>query len=158
MPDLLGVLRDNQALLREIALRYGVPTGAENSDTVLMTPESVAAFCTDMTGLLQEQLRVLLLTTKSELIEAVTVYQGTVNAASTRIAEILRPAVVAGAPYMIVVHNHPSGDPAPSPADLRINRKLLGGAESLEIDVYDHVIVGRRGFVSMAQRKLGGFA
>ena len=156
--DLLGVLRDNQVLLREIALRYGVATGAESSDTVLVTPESVAAFCMDMTGLLQEQLRVLLLTTKSELIDSVTVYQGTVNAASTRVAEILRPAVVAGAPHMIVVHNHPSGDPAPSAADLRINRRLLGGAECLEIDVYDHVVVARRGFVSMAQRKLGGFS
>ena len=98
----------------------------------------------------------LLLNTKSELLEAVTVYQGTVNAASIRIAEILRPVIVRGAPYFIVVHNHPSGDPEPSGSDWKVTRKLRTAAEYFDIDLYDHVILARRGHLSLRQHGLGG--
>ena len=158
MTDLLDALNRNNRLLQEIALQYGAGTGeggAAADPPVLNTPEAVANQCMDMGGLLQEQLRVLLLNTKSELLEAVTVYQGTVNAASIRVAEILRPAIVRGAPYFIVVHNHPSGDPCPSGSDTRVTRKVRKAAEYHDIELYDHVVVARRGFVSLRQRGIG---
>ena len=155
MTDLLEALKRNNQLLQEIALQYGAGTGEGGAGTVLNTPEAVANQCMDMGGLLQEQLRVLLLNTKSELLEAVTVYQGTVNAASIRVAEILRPAIVRGAPYFIVVHNHPSGDPCPSGSDIAVTRKVRTAAEHFDIDLYDHVVVARRGFVSLRQRGIG---
>lgn len=76
-----------------------------------------------------------------------------------RPAEILRPAVVAGVPSIIIAHNHPSGDPAPSPEDLRITRDLIRAGKLLGIELLDHVVIGARGqnpeFVSLKEQKLG---
>ena len=156
MTDLLDALKRNNQLLQEIALQYGAGTGeGGGAGNVMNTPEAVANQCMDMGGLLQEQLRVLLLNTKSELLEAVTVYQGTVNAASIRVAELLRPAIVKGAPYFVMVHNHPSGDPCPSGSDISVTRKVRTAAEYFDIELYDHVVVARRGFISIRQRGIG---
>ena len=158
-PELLAALQANLALLREVGLRYSTAGGNTTSAARVMdSPEAVAALNVDMQELVQEQLRVILLRTKQTVIDVVTVYQGTVNAASTRSAEILRPAILANAPAIIVVHNHPSGDPAPSSEDLAVTRKLLAAAEVMDIQVQDHVIVARgAASMSMARRGLGGF-
>jgi len=159
-PDLLAALQANLALLREVGLRYSTAGGNTTSDAdTIRAPEDVAALNIDMVDLVQEQLRVILLRTKQTVIDVVTVYQGTVNAASTRSAEILRPAILANAPHIIVVHNHPSGDTEPSSADLAVNRKLLEAAQVMDVDLQDHVIVARGAEpLSMARRGLGGFA
>ena len=159
--SLLDALRANTQLIQEIALQYGVATGvaAPAPGGAITTPEKVVELCADMPALLQEQLRVLLLNQKSELVSTITIYQGTVNSASIRVAEILRPAIVANAPAFILVHNHPSGDPEPSGSDLAVTRKVLAAADHHDIDVYDHVVIGRAGkFVSMKQRGLGGYS
>ena len=158
-PDLLEALQANLAILREVGLRYSAAGGNTTSDNRAMdSPEAVAALNADMLDLLQEQLRVLLLSTKMIVIDVVTVYQGTVNSASTRIAEILRPAILANAPNIIVVHNHPSGDSEPSDSDLAVNRKLLEAANVMDIQLHDHVVVARgMAPCSMAKRGLGGF-
>ena len=157
--ELIAALQANLALLREVGLRYNAAGGNTSSDARIMdSPEAVAALNTDMQELVQEQLRVILLRTKQTVIDVVTVYQGTVNAASTRIAEILRPAILANAPGIIVVHNHPSGDACPSGADLAVTRKLLQAAKVMDIQVFDHVIVARGAApLSMARRGLAGF-
>ena len=159
-PELLAALQANLALLREVGLRYSTATGNTTAGAEVMdSPEAVDILCADMHDLVQEQLRVLLLRTKMTVIDVVTVYQGTVNAASTRVAEILRPAILANAPNMIVVHNHPSGDTEPSSSDLAVTRKVLAAAEVMDITIHDHVVVARRAApVSMARRGLGGFA
>lgn len=158
-PELLAALQANLAILREVGLRYSAAGGNTTSGAEVMdSPEAVDLLCADMHELVQEQLRVLLLRTKNTVIDVVTVYQGTVNAASTRSAEILRPAIVANAPGIIVVHNHPSGDSEPSSADLAVTRKLLAAAEVMDIEVLDHVIVARGAApLSMARRGVGGF-
>ena len=159
-PELVAALQANLALLREVGLRYSAAGDNPASGAATMrSPEDVDALCHDMKALVQEQVRVLLLNTKQAVIDVVTVYQGTVNAASTRVAEILRPAILANAPSMIVVHNHPSGDSEPSSADLAVTRKLLAAAAAMDVDVHDHVVVARGAVpVSMARRGLGGFA
>jgi len=158
-PELVAALQANLALLREVGLRYSTAGGNTTADNRVMDgPEAVAALNVDMLDLVQEQLRVILLRTKQTVIDVVTVYQGTVNAASTRIAEILRPAILANAPAMIVVHNHPSGDPEPSGADLAVTRKLIEAARVMDIELQDHVIVARGAApLSMARRELAGF-
>ncbi len=108
-----------------------------------------------MAHLEQEQLRVLLLNTKHEVLLVREVYQGTVCAASVRVAEVLRPAIRENCPNVIVVHNHPSGDPTPSPEDTSVTRRIRQSAELLDIALLDHVVIGARGFVSMKQRGLG---
>ena len=109
----------------------------------------------EMSQLTQERLRVLLLNTKNRVMAIRDVYQGTVNSASIRVAEILRPAVRENCPYIIVVHNHPSGDPTPSPEDILVTRRLSQSAGMMDIELLDHIVIGQQGFVSMKQRNLG---
>lgn len=110
---------------------------------------------TQMAHLDQEQLRILLLNTKHEVMLIREIYQGTVCEASIRVAEVLRPAIRENCPNVIIVHNHPSGDPTPSRADISVTRRIREGAELLDIEVLDHVVIGQRGFISMHQRSLG---
>jgi DNA repair protein RadC len=109
----------------------------------------------EMGRLDQEQLRVLLLSIKNEVMGSSLVYQGNVNSSVVRVAEILKPAVRGNHPSVIVVHNHPSGDPTPSPEDVLITNKIRAGAEMLDIELLDHVVIGGSGHVSMKERGLG---
>ena len=159
-PDLLEALQANLAILREVGLRYNAAAGGNRtSDTAMRGPDEVDELCADMKDLVQEQVRVLLLNTKHEVLDVVTVYQGTVNSASIRIAEVLRPAVIANVPHIIVVHNHPSGDTEPSHADLLVTRKLHQSANLMDINLLDHVVVARGAApCSMARRGLAGLS
>ncbi len=103
----------------------------------------------------QEHLRVLLISTKSEVVGDHSIYKGTVNSASVRVAEVLKPAVLENAPSIIVVHNHPSGDPTPSGPDIMITRQIKQAAELLDIELLDHIVIGGPTFVSMKDRGLG---
>jgi DNA repair protein RadC len=103
----------------------------------------------------QEQLRVLCLDQKSHVVSQHTVYQGTVNSSVVRAAEVFRPAVSRNCPGIIVVHNHPSGDPTPSPEDIRTTEQLRRAGEALEIELLDHVILGQQRYVSLKERGLG---
>ena len=109
----------------------------------------------EMVGLEQEQLRTLLLNNKHEVLGVDTIYQGTVNSAAIRVAEILRPAIRRNCPAIVIVHNHPSGDPNPSPEDILVTRRARQSAEMMDIELLDHIVVGRRGVVSMRSKQLG---
>ena len=109
----------------------------------------------EMAVLDQEHLRVLSLNTKNQVRGVHTVYVGNVNTSIVRVSELLRPAVRENCPSIIIVHNHPSGDPTPSAEDVLITRKVCGGAELLDIEVLDHVVIGGNGFVSMKEKGLG---
>ena len=109
----------------------------------------------EMSLLDQEHLRVLLLSTKHEVLGTEHVYKGNVSASVVRVTEVLRPAVRANCPSIIIVHNHPSGDPTPSPEDVLITNKIRVGAEMMDIELLDHVVIGSRGHVSMKDRGLG---
>jgi DNA repair protein RadC len=107
----------------------------------------------EMMALDQEQLRVVLVDTKHQVIATKTVYQGSANQASVRIAELFREAVRHNAVGVILVHNHPSGDPAPSSADVALTAEVIGAGKLLDIDVLDHVVIGHGQYVSM--KRLG---
>ena len=109
----------------------------------------------EMAHLTQEKLCVVLLNTKQEVLRVCDVYQGTVDSATVRIAEVLRPAIKENCPNFIVAHNHPSGDPTPSSEDIQITRRLIASAEAMDIDLQDHVVIGGSGFVSMKEKGLG---
>ncbi len=96
----------------------------------------------EMSLLEQEELRVLLLTTKHQVVGTHTIYRGNVRTAAVRNAEILREAVRRNCPAILVVHNHPSGDPAPSDDDVAMTRALVAAGSLLDIDLIDHIIVG----------------
>jgi DNA repair protein RadC len=109
----------------------------------------------EMAALEQEQLRVVLLDTKNRIIRVTMVYQGSVNEASVRIAELFREAVRANAVSLIMVHNHPSGDPTPSSADVALTVEVVAAGKLLDIRVLDHLIIGQARHVSLKRLGLG---
>ena len=157
---LLDALRSNLHLLGEIAMRYEVATQPEHTQTDLPsinTPHDVYDLLgPEMSALAQEQLRVLLLNTRGQVVGQRTVYQGNVSSAIVRAAEVLRPAVLEAVPSIIVSHNHPSSDPSPSPEDVSITKDLAKAAKLLDIDLLDHIVIGGDRFVSLKERGLMG--
>lgn len=119
-------------------------------------PDDVAnLLMTELSLLDRESLRVVLLNTKNRVMGIREVYRGTVNSARVRPAEVFRDAVRDVCPSLIVVHNHPSGDPTPSPDDIAVTRDLIAAGALLDIEVLDHLVIGGGRFVSMKARKLG---
>jgi DNA repair protein RadC len=110
---------------------------------------------TDMCYLAQEQLRVLCLDTKNFVVHQQIVYQGTVNSSVVRAAEVLRPAITRNCLSVVVVHNHPSGDPTPSPEDVHTTERLRKAGELLDIELLDHIVIGHHKWVSLKERGLG---
>ncbi len=155
---LLDALRSNLHLLGEIAMRYAVETQPERSGDDLPSigcPEDVRRLLgPEMAPLAQEQLRVLLLNIKKVVVGQRVVYQGNVNSSMVRPAEVLRPAVVEAVPSIIVSHNHPSGDPTPSPDDAACTRALSQAAKLLGVELLDHIVIGGDRFVSLKERGL----
>jgi DNA repair protein RadC len=109
-----------------------------------------------MAALDQEYLYVILLDTRNRVIgQTREVYHGSLNTSLMRVGEVFRDAVKANAAGIIVVHNHPSGDPSPSPEDVAVTRALVEAGKLLDIEVLDHLVFGRHRFVSLKERGLG---
>ena len=108
----------------------------------------------EMSALAQEQLRVLLLNTRNQVMAQRIVYQGNVNSSIVRPAEVFRAAIIDSAPSIIISHNHPSGDPTPSPEDVKITSELVEVGKLLGIDLMDHIVIAGSRYVSLKERKL----
>jgi DNA repair protein RadC len=107
------------------------------------SPEDVANLLgIEMAALEQEQLRVVLLDTKHRILGTRTVYQGSVNQAQVRVAEVFRDAVRQQATALVAVHNHPSGDPTPSAADVALTVEIVAAGHVLDIELLAHLIIG----------------
>ena len=100
----------------------------------------------------REELRVVLLNTKNIVLRVETVYQGNVSSSLVRVGELFRDAVRLNASGLILVHNHPSGDPTPSPDDLHLTAEALAAGRLLDIAVLDHVVVGHDAWISLRDR------
>jgi DNA repair protein RadC len=140
-----------QALL-ETARRLTIPS--HQSRYAITTPQDAANLVMpDMAFLDHEELRVLVLDTKHGVVANLLLYQGTINSSVLRAAEILRPAVTRNCPGIIMCHNHPSGDPAPSREDEQVTRQMIAAAKLCDIDLVDHLIIGsNHRFVSLKER------
>ncbi|MBI4338659.1 MAG: DNA repair protein RadC [Chloroflexi bacterium] len=140
----------------ELGLRL-LATGGE-ARVVVSSPRDIANLVMgEMAFLEQECLRVLLLNSKNQVMGITEVYRANVSATTVRAAEVFSEAVRSNHPFVILVHNHPSGDPTPSPEDIRVTEQLVQAARLLDIEVLDHVVIGRNsynGYVSMKERKL----
>jgi DNA repair protein RadC len=136
----------------------------QGESPVLDTPDAVANLMREHTRLLKaEVFQVLLLNTRRRLIgEPVKVSDGTLDTILVHAREVFRPAISASAAAVVLVHNHPSGDPTPSEADIKVTRDLIRAGQLLKIEVLDHVIMGAvtagraKDYVSL--RELGYFA
>lgn len=138
----------------EIANRL-VALGPEQRPRISSPADAARLLMFEMAYLAQEQLRVLCLDTKNHVIAQSVVYQGTVNSSAVRVAEVFRPAISRTCPSVIVAHNHPSGDATPSPEDVRTTEQLRKAGELLDIELLDHIVIGRNQFVSLKERGLG---
>jgi DNA repair protein RadC len=96
-----------------------------------------------------EEVRILFLNAKNMLIANESLWQGSVDEASVHVREVIARAIALGATALIIVHNHPSGDPSPSQQDIRLTRDLVEAGRHMKVTVHDHVIVGAQGRTSM---------
>ena len=122
--------------------KYQIKSPADAANLVMM----------EMTYLDHEQIRILILDTKNRVVENISRYQGTVNSSVLRAAEIFRPAIIRNCPAVIVCHNHPSGDPTPSPEDITVTEQLVAAGSHLDIELVDHLVIGNHRFVSLKER------
>ena len=97
----------------------------------------------------REQFRVLFLDKKNQLIQDRVMHEGTIDHAPAYPREVMRVALEVGAGAVILVHNHPSGDPTPSGADIEMMRQMADAGQAMRITVHDHLIVGRDGVASL---------
>ncbi len=125
----------------ELARRLTIPNQSEQYQ--IRSPADAANLVSsEMAFLDHEELRVLCLDTKNHVVANIKLYQGTLNSSVLRVAEIFRPAITRNCAGILICHNHPSGDPKPSPEDVSVTRQLLEAAKLFDIDFVDHVIIG----------------
>lgn len=122
----------------------------------ISAPEDIVRLLgVEMASLEREELRLVMLDTKHHIVATSTVAHGTVNSANVRMAEVFSPAVKRVAPFVMLVHNHPSGDPTPSPADVRFTADAVRAGKLLDIGVLDHIVIGQGRHASLMRLGLG---
>ncbi|HSG85421.1 MAG TPA: DNA repair protein RadC [Candidatus Limnocylindrales bacterium] len=122
--------------------RWTVRTPADLADRLVL----------QMGHLVREELRVVLLNTRNAVLRVGTVYVGNVSTSLVRVGELFRDAVRLDAAAVILVHNHPSGDPTPSPDDLHLTAEALAAGRLLDVEVLDHLVIGHDAWVSLRDR------
>ena len=97
-------------------------------------------------------MRILVLDTKNQVVDNINRYRDPVNSSVLRAAEIFRPAITRNCPGVLICHNHPSGDPTPSPEDIAVTEQLVQAGKVLDIELVDHIVIGNHRFVSLKER------
>lgn len=151
-------LTERQARLLAASIELGRRVASEPSadrHQIRSPADAAQVLLPEMQHLDQEHLRTVLLDTKNRVLEVATIYIGSVNSAMIRVGEVFKPAIRRNATALILAHNHPSGDPTPSPEDVLITRQIVEAGKLMDCDVLDHLVVGHGRFVSMKERGLG---
>jgi DNA repair protein RadC len=139
-------LRASLELARRLARPVRARAQIESAD------DAAALVRMELMFLDHEEMHLLLLDTRNYVVGYIKSYKGTVNSSVLRAAEIFRPAVVRNCPHVIVCHNHPSGNPSPSPEDLTVTEQLVEAGKLLDIELLDHLVIGNPGYVSLRER------
>ena len=139
-----GIGRDKAAtLVAAFALARRMEQERREESPVLDNPLTVVEFMRETNRVKNvEAFQVLLLNTRKKLIRVEEISEGTLDTILVHPREVLRAAITANAAGIVLVHNHPSGDPAPSEADIKVTRDLIRAGQLLKIEVVDHVIIG----------------
>jgi len=96
-----------------------------------------------------------LMDTRNRMEKMVTLYIGSLNSSSVRVGELFKEAIRKNVAAIILIHNHPSGDPSPSPEDITLTRAAVQAGKLMDVEVLDHIVIGRGKFVSLKERGLG---
>ena len=156
--DLRSLDEPTLLYLAQVGARYiaNAPLGVPGKQ--IADPATAAEYFADMAQLEQEEMRVALLDNKHCVLRIITVARGNVSMVGpARIAELFRDAVRDNAAKILIAHNHPSGDPEPSPEDVGFTRKVKEAGALLGIPVLDHLVIGKGRWVSFNERRLAGF-
>jgi len=140
------------------AIELGRRIGLEEVDekAAIHSPTDAAALVEyEMSAFTQEHLWVIVLDTRNRLIAIERLYQGSLNSSTVRVGELFKGAIQKNGASIIVVHNHPSGDPAPSPEDVNLTRSVVQAGKLLDVEVLDHLVIGRGKYLSLKERGLG---
>lgn len=154
----LSGIGDAQAARLQAALELGKRVLiAETGDKPTVTTPADAAnlLMFEMMNLEQEHLRLILLDTRNRVLATPTVYIGSLNTSVVRIGELFKQALVYNAAALIVLHNHPSGDPSQSPEDVNVTRQLVQAGKLLDLEILDHIIIGHNRWISLREKGLG---
>jgi DNA repair protein RadC len=103
----------------------------------------------------QEFMLIMVLDTRNRVLDVVELYHGSLNSASVRVGEVFKPAIQLNAAAIIVAHNHPSGDPSPSPEDISVTKAIVQAGKLMDIEVLDHMVIGNSRWVSLKEKGLG---
>ena len=157
LEDIEGIGKvTSDRILAAIQLGQRLASPADNEPVVINSPEDAADLVQyEMSALVQEELRVIILNTRNHVIKVVTLYRGSLNSSHVRVGEIFRPAIRLNAAAIIIVHNHPSKCCDASPQDVAITKAIIRAGRLLDVAVLDHLIIGGNSFVSLNRRGLG---
>jgi len=157
--QLMGIKGGGAA--KAMQIRAGLELGRRLARSVrsetatIRSPQDIAALLTEeMRYLPKEHFVCLFLNTKNQVLAQETLSIGSLNASIVHPREVFRAAIARGAASIACAHNHPSGDPTPSPQDLEITKRLVAAGEIVGIDVLDHLIIGEKGYVSLKEQGL----
>jgi DNA repair protein RadC len=172
--DLGGLAGIHRASYDEVCSQYGIgpakaaqikaaielgrrlAVAAPEERPTVNSPEDAATLVQyEMGALESEELRVILLDVRNRVLDVVVVYRGSTTSAQVRVGELFKAAVRRNAAAIIVIHNHPSGDPSPSPEDVALTRAIVQAGKMLDVGVLDHLVIGRGRYVSLKERGLG---
>ncbi len=140
------------------AIELGVRLRLEAPDerAAIHSPADAAALVQyEMSALPQEHLRVIHLDTRNRVIHIEKLYVGSLNASTVRVGEVFKAAILRNAAAIVMIHNHPSGDPSPSPEDVALTRAVVQAGKLLDIELLDHLVIGYGRFVSLKEKGLG---
>lgn len=152
-----GVSHGKAAQLKA-ALELGrrMMTSAEEARPMIKTPADAAQLLMlDMALLEQEEIRTMLLDTRTRLMATPMIYRGSLCTASMRVGEMFKEAIRSNAASIIVAHNHPSGDPTPTAQDVTVTKTLVAAGKLLDVEVLDHLVIGHNRYVSLREKGLG---
>jgi DNA repair protein RadC len=130
-------------------------TAPEEKPRITSPADAANLLMSEMSFLDKEHLRLILMDTRNNVLSTPTIYIGSLNTSIIRIGELFRAAIKENAAAFIVAHNHPSGDPSPSPEDVAVTRQIVQAGSLLSIEVLDHIVIGHNRFVSLKERGLG---
>ena len=162
--EVKGIGRDKAIALKSaFTLARRMAQELHGESPLLDNPASIADYLREENRVYEvERFQAVLLNTRRKLIRVEQISQGLVDTILVHPREVFKAAIAANASALVLVHNHPSGDPSPSEADIKVTRDLIRAGQLLKIDVLDHVILGRRATLNgkdyASLRELGYFA
>lgn len=133
--------------LLELVRRLSVP--GEKPYTIKSPRDAANLVMAEMQHLKHEQMRVVVLDSRNQVLLNQVMYTGTINSSVLRVAELFRPAVTRNAPAILIYHNHPSGDPSPSLEDIACTELMVQAGKVLEIELVDHLVIGAGHYASL---------